>query len=57
VAHSQDPRRGRVSEKLYVIESFNYRGALLYTKRKIAREAGEEVYYFFILAKASRYSE
>jgi len=54
---SQSPRRGRVAEKLYVIESFNYRGTLLYTKGKIAREAGEEVYYFFISAKASHYAD
>ena len=54
---SQSPRRGRALEKLYVIESFSYRGALLYTKGKIARESGEEVYYFFISAKAFRYAE
>ncbi len=54
---SYAPRRGRGGDRLYVIESFNYSGTLLYTKGKIAREAGEEVYYFFVSAKASRYSD
>lgn len=49
--------RAGPGEKLYVIESFNYSGTILYTKGKIAREAGEEVYYFFISAKASRYAD
>lgn len=40
-------------EKLYVIENFSYRGALIYTKGKIAREAGEEVYYLLISSKRS----
>lgn len=42
---------------LYVIESFNYSDALLYTKGKIAREAGQTIYYFFISANASRYHD
>ncbi len=44
-------------DRLYVIESFNYGGILLYTKGKISQEAGQEIYYFFISAKASRYHE
>ncbi len=51
---SRSPRRDRPGEKLYVIESFNYGGTLLYTKGKITREEGEEIYYFFVSAKASR---
>ena len=54
---SRSPHRARLGEKLYVIESFNFGGTLLYTKGKIAREAGEEVYYFFVSAKASRYAD
>lgn len=44
-------------EKLYVIESFSYTGTLIYTKGKIAREAGEEVFYFYISAKRARYAD
>ncbi len=40
---SQSRRRGRVVEKLYVIESFTYRGTLLYTKGKIARSRRRSV--------------
>ncbi len=50
-------RPGREAEILYVIESYSFSGELLYTKGKIAREDGEEVYYFFISAKASRYPD
>lgn len=52
-------RRVRASsrEKLYVIESFSYTGTLIYTKGKIAREAGQEVFYFFVSAKRSRQTE
>lgn len=44
--------RGR-GEKLYVIESKNYKGTLIYSKGTIRREAGEEIYYIFISAKRS----
>lgn len=54
---SRSANRARLGEKLYVIESFNFGGTLLYTKGKVAREAGEEVYYFFISAKASHYAD
>lgn len=51
---SSSSARRKGGGKLYVIESFNFSGTLIYTKGKIAREAGEEVYYFFISGKASR---
>ena len=54
---STSPLRGPGSEKLYVIEGFNYSGELLYTKGKITRQAGEEVYYFFISSKRSRFTD
>ena len=44
-------------EKLYVIESFNYRGTLIYTKGKFAREAGEEIYYLLISSKHSTFGD
>lgn len=55
VLRSRSPFRGRADEKLYVIEGFSYGGTLIYTKGKISREAGEEVYYIFISSKRSTY--
>ncbi len=54
---STSPRRGLSGERVYVIEGFNYSGELLYTKGKITRQAGEEVYYFFISSKRSRFTD
>ena len=44
----------RPGEKLYVIESPDFHGTLIYTKGKITREADEEIYYFLISSKKSR---
>jgi len=44
-------RYRRVPEKLYVIESFNYSGTLIYTKRKIERQEGQETFYLLISSK------
>jgi hypothetical protein len=44
----------RSGERLYVIESANYKGTLIYSKGAIRQDAGEEVYYIFISAKRSR---
>lgn len=41
-------------EKLYVIESRNYHGTLIYSKGKITKETGEETYYVLISSKRSR---
>jgi len=43
----------RPGEKLYVIESPDYHGTLIYSKGKITREAGEEIYYVLISSKRS----
>lgn len=57
VLRSRSPFRGRADEKLYVIEGFSYGGTLIYTKGKITREAGEEIYYVFISSKRSTYGD
>ena len=48
---STSPRRQSAAERLYVIESFNYSGTLIYTKGKITREQGVAVYYLLISSK------
>ena len=40
VLRSRSVRRGHSAEKLYVIESFNFSGTLIYTKGAIKNEAG-----------------
>jgi len=45
-------RRG-TRERLYVIESTNLTGLSIYTKGKLVKEVGQEIYYFFISAKRS----
>lgn len=50
---SRSPKRRRSSEKLYVIESCNNAGTLIYTKGAIVRENGRTVYYIFVSAKRS----
>jgi len=36
-----------------VIESTNLTGLSIYTKGKLVKEVGQEIYYFFISAKRS----
>lgn len=50
---SRSPRRGFAGEKLYVIESFNYSGALIYTKGTIKGEEGRQIFYLLISSKRS----
>lgn len=38
-------------EYLYVIQSTNLIGIPIYSKGKLLREAGEDVYYFFVSSK------
>ncbi len=38
-------------EYLYVIQSTNLEGLMIYTKGKLVREAGTETYYFLISSK------
>jgi hypothetical protein len=44
----------RPGEKLYVIESPDFHGTLIYTKGKFAQEAGKEIFYFLISSKRSK---
>jgi len=48
---STSPARRKSREYLYVIESANLDGLAIYTKGKLVREAGEEVYYFLVSSK------
>jgi len=50
---SRSPRRSRPGEKLYVIQSTNLEGLLMYTKGKFTTMGGVETYYFLISAKRS----
>jgi len=47
---SRSPLR-RAREYLYVIQSPNLDGLAIYTKGKLVREAGQDVYYFLISSK------
>ena len=49
------PRSGR-RETLYVINGLTYDGLAIYTKGKIARFAGQEVFYVLISSKRSLYA-
>jgi len=49
--------RGQAQERLYVIKGFTYGGTLIYTKGKIARQAGREIFYVFVSAKIATYAE
>lgn len=48
---STNPSRKKTREYLYIIQSTNLDGIAIYTKGKLVREAGEEVYYFLISSK------
>lgn len=52
----RNKRPGR-ADRRYVIEGFTDEGTLIYTKGRIAREAGEEIYYLLISSKRSTYGE
>lgn len=43
--------KARAREYLYVIQSTNLEGLMIYTKGKLVREAGSETYYFLISSK------
>jgi len=45
--------RRHCRESLYVIESRNYSGTLIYTKGKIDQEHGQPIFYIFISSKRS----
>ncbi len=48
---SQGTARTESREYLYVIQSTNLEGLMIYTKGKLVREAGTETYYFLISSK------
>ena len=43
--------RQQVREYLYIIQSTNFKGLIIYTKGKLVREGDTEAYYFLISGK------
>jgi hypothetical protein len=48
---SRSPLRARSREYLYVIQSTNLDGLMIYTKGKLVHEAEADTYYFLISSK------
>lgn len=48
---SRSPHRKQAREHLYVIQSTNLEGLMIYTKGKLVSEADVETYYFLISSK------
>jgi len=48
---SRSPYRRHAKEYLYVIQSTNLDGLMIYTKGKLVHEAGIETYYFLVSSK------
>jgi hypothetical protein len=48
---SRSPLRSKAGEILYVIQGTNLEGLPIYSKGKLVKEAGEEVYYFLVSSK------
>lgn len=48
---SRSPHRGSRREYLYVIQSTNLEGVMVYSKGKLIRERGEDHFYFLISSK------
>ena len=48
---SQSLYRAKKNEYLYVIQSTNLDGLMIYTKGKLVEDSGVEKYYFFISSK------
>jgi len=48
---SRNPYRQHAHEYLYVIQSTNLDGLMIYTKGKLVKEEDVETYYFFISSK------
>ena len=46
--HSRSSARAHAREKLYVIQSFGFGGALVCTKNTIRRKEGDEVFYVLV---------
>lgn len=48
---SRSPFREKRKEYLYIIQSTNFDGLFIYTKGKLVRQDGVDIYYFFISSK------
>ena len=48
---SRSPFRDKEREYLYVIQSTNLEGLVIYTKGKLIREGNKEIWYFLISSK------
>jgi len=48
---SRSPLRTQRKEYLYFIQSPNLEGLAIYSKGKLVREGGSEVYYFLVSSK------
>ena len=48
---SRSHRRSKRAEYLYVIQSTNLEGVVVYSKGKLVHEEGEDRYYFLVSAK------
>jgi len=49
--HSRSPLHQQAREYLYIIQSTNLEGLMIYTKGKLARDADKETYYFLVSSK------
>ena len=52
VLRSRNPKAGR-SERLYVIKGLTFDGVYIYTKGKILKEQGVDIFYVLISSKKS----
>jgi len=51
---SDSPYRQQNREYLYVIQSTNFEGLVIYTKGKLVKDQATETYYFLISSKKSQ---
>ena len=49
--HSRSPYRQGIRENLYIIQSTNLEGLSIYSKGKLFKKAGHDVFYFLISSK------
>lgn len=54
VLRTRSPHAAFHGEKLFVIESYNFSGILIYTKGTIRRLGHDETFYILVSAKKSR---
>jgi YgiT-type zinc finger domain-containing protein len=52
---STSRRRGRTKEKLHIIVSSSFTGALVYTKGQLVSKAGVDTYHFLVSSKKALY--